>query len=86
MKLLSTRVNCRGCQSGETVQFQSPRLFGSRYVPFTCKKCGSKCVAEIKREWLKNKINVRIKMITHTQTLLNILKKRRSHAKNHSQG
>lgn len=76
MKLIRTKVNCRGCDTGTLIELQTPGLFSSSFIPFKCTKCGSKCLAEIKREWFKKKIHIRVKMIAHTQTLLNMLQRR----------
>lgn len=75
MRLITTRATCK-CGTAHTVEVKAPGLFAS-FAPFTCKKCGSKSLAEIKRQgFFSKKILVRTKLISHTSTLLNILKRR----------
>lgn len=76
MKLITTKVNCRGCETSAIIECKSPSLFAPAFIPFKCTKCGSKCLAEIRREWFKKKIHIRVKMIAHTQTLMNMLQRR----------
>lgn len=77
MKIATTRVQCRGCQTTETIKFKAPSLLSPATIPFKCKKCGSECVAEIRRGLSSKQIKVKVNLIQHTQTLLNILKRRR---------
>lgn len=80
MNIITTKVNCRGCQTGATLKFKSPSVFSKAEVPFTCKKCGSELMATVKRDFLRRKIMIKVNMINHTQTLLNILKRRQASA------
>lgn len=81
MKIATTRVNCRGCNTGTIIEFEAPGFFKPAVVPFKCSKCGSKLAAHIKRRLLQNKIDIKVVMVAHTQTLLNILNRRRLNAK-----
>lgn len=76
MKLIKIGVNCRGCQKGVALDCEYPGLFSTRHVPFKCARCGSKLVAEIRRHLFSKKLDCRVKMVEHTKTLLNILKRR----------
>lgn len=76
MNLIKTQVQCRGCQRAATIELAMPGLFSPRQVPFKCARCGSQLVAEVKRRWFQSKIDVRVKMVQHTKTLLSILNKR----------
>lgn len=76
MKLIKVRVNCRGCSKGADIECEHPGLFGTRNAPFKCSKCGSKLLAEIRKPIFSKKIEIRVKMLEHTKTLLNILKRR----------
>jgi hypothetical protein len=80
MKLITTKVSCRGCNTAAILELKQPGYFSPAFVPFKCTKCGSKLLAEIRREWFQNKINIRVKMLAHTQTLLNMLKRRQASA------
>lgn len=77
MKLYKTKVNCRGCQKGAVITFEEPSTMMASIIPFTCEKCGSELVAHVKRKWFQDKIDIKVNMVKHTQTLLNILKRRK---------
>jgi hypothetical protein len=76
MKLIKVQVQCRGCKKGVALECEHPSLFKARNVPFKCFKCGSKLLAEIRKPWFKRNVEVRVSMLEHTKTLLNILKRR----------
>lgn len=87
MKLIQIRVNCRGCNTGHSLETKYPGLFTKSVAPFKCTRCGSSLIAEIKAPiFNRKKIEIRVKMIKHTQTLLNILNRRKISAKNHAKG
>ncbi len=80
--LLTTKVECRGCQKQEIIEFSKPVMFLTTVIPFTCKKCGSKNAAHVNKSLFKNQLRVKVNMIQHTKTLLHILNKRKKSAKN----
>lgn len=80
LKLITTTVQCRGCQHPCTLEFQEPSLFGTALVPFKCKKCGSKCVTAVKKHLLNKKIEIKTSMVQHTKTLMSMLKRRQLNA------
>lgn len=85
MRIATTKVQCRGCQAAATLKFEAPSFFQTAKVPFTCKKCGSDLLAFIKKEPFRDRIAIKVNMVKHTQTLLNILK-RRGNAQSNAKG
>lgn len=81
MKLIKTQVQCRGCQKCVTVECKYPSVFSKTLIPWKCAKCGSKLLAEIRKPWFTQKIEIRIKMVEHTQTLLNMINRRKQQAR-----
>lgn len=80
MKFITTKVNCRGCQNQEIIECAEPGIIIPTVTIFKCKKCGSKCAANISRSITRRKIMVKVNMIEHTKTLLNILNRRQKNA------
>lgn len=77
MKLIKTQVQCKGCQRNHTIECNYPGLFSKVLAPWKCARCGSQLLAEIKKPWFQPKILIKVTMVQHSKTLLNMLNRRK---------
>lgn len=84
MKRFKLKVLCRGCSGEIIVEFDARPHFDPVILPYDCPHCNSELGVHVKRGMFASKLNTKVTMISHTQKLLDILKKRRDDAKNYA--
>lgn len=84
MKQYTVNVLCRGCNGQIAVKFDARPSFESFPIPLQCPHCDSQISVLVKRGMFKRQLLTKVRLISHTKKLLDLLEEGLSNAESHA--